>query len=228
MPKDSLNIAVIDNGGKMAYADWGYSWICSLIHPAVVEQLSGRQIYTSRVSYGYNFGAMNIATEMFRQSKSDRLIVVDLDQDFTAIDFANLLSHDVAMVSGMYVKKQPGIHFTLSKLSDDNPFSDKREEMEATPLIEVAQTSRGFINIHRSVFDLMESTVERFFDEQTETEIRNWWKPYQNGHSEDFAFCDRYRALGGKVYVDQRIRIGHWGPTRHPIPGTYSLTNSQE
>lgn len=221
MSKDSLNIAVIDNGGKMAYADWGYSWIRSLIHPAVVEQLAGRKLFTSRISYGYNYGAMNLATEMFRDCNADRLIVVDLDQDFEPKDLANLLSHDVSMVSGMYVKKQPGIEFTLSKLDDENPFSDDAFAMEANPIIEVARTSRGFINIHRSVFDLMEPTVDRFFDEQTEKEIRNWWKPYQNGHSEDFAFCDRYRALGGKVYVDQRIRIGHWGPTRHPIPGTY-------
>lgn len=217
---DSLQFAIIDNGMKMSFTDWGFS----MFHAGISGILSGRKVSLSRISYAYPSGAMNHCTEIFRQSGLDRLIVIDTDQSFEPSDLANLLSHDVPLVAGMYVKKQPGIEFTIRKLDDENPFSDDPDCMAENPLIEVACVSRGFINIHRSVFDLMEPTVDVIQDTQTDTVIRDWWKPYPNGHSEDFAFCDRYRALGGKVYCDQRVRIGHWGPIQFPIPGTFKET----
>lgn len=216
--KESLFIPVIDNGSKLAFADWGFS----MFRAAISKCFEGRVVFPGRLSYGYQSGAMNHVTEQFLTCGADRMVVVDLDQDFEPKDMNHLLSHDVPLVAGCYVKKVPGMNFTLSTLPDSpNPFTDDKEEMQKNPLVEVARVSRGFINIHRSVFDLLLPTVDIIDDTQTGTVIRDWWKPYPNGHSEDFAFCDRYRAAGGKVYVDQRIRIGHWGPIKFPIPGTF-------
>lgn len=217
MNKDSLHFSIIDNGMRMSFTDWGYS----MFRAGVSGVLAGREITVSRVSYAYPHGAMTWATEIFLKSGADRLIVIDTDQSFEPRDMALLLSHDVPLVAGMYVKKKPGCEFTLSPLDDENPFTEDVALANLNPLVEVARVSRGFISIHKSVFELMRPTVEVIQDTQTGTEIRDWWKPYPNGHSEDFAFCDRYRALGGKVYCDQRIRIGHWGPIQFPIPGTF-------
>ena len=32
--------------------------------------------------------------------------------------------------------------------------------------------------------------------------------------SEDFAFCDRWRALGGTVWVDLTLGLNHTGPVK--------------
>ena len=217
MNTDSLFFPIIDNGGRISFTDWGYS----LFHSALAGCFTGRQTHLGRISYAYPSGAMNHATELFLASGADRMIVVDTDQSFTPQDMRLLLSHDLPLVAGMYCKKKPGMEFTLSSLDNENPFTDDPQRILDNPLVEVARVSRGFINIHRSVFESMLPTVDVIQDIQTETEIRDWWKPYPNGHSEDFAFSDRYRELGGKIFVDQRIRIGHWGPIEFPIKGTY-------
>lgn len=50
--------------------------------------------------------------------------------------------------------------------------------------------------------------------------IVEFWKTMPGGHSEDFDFCDRWRALGGKILVDQRITAQHEGSVVYPISGT--------
>lgn len=203
---------------KLAFADWGYSWIRSLIDPKVMEQMEGRRVVTIRISYAYPGGAMNHATKLFLESGCDRLIVVDLDQEWQPRDLAFLLSHDVPLVAGMYCKKQMAMEFVLQALEPGgNPFSDKPEEIASNPLVEVAMVSRGFIGIHRSVFDSVHNTTPAIHDTQTGEVIRDYWAPMPNGHSEDFAFCKRYREAGGKVFCDQRIRIHHWGPQKFPV-----------
>lgn len=54
---------------------------------------------------------------------------------------------------------------------------------------------------------------------------------------EDFAFCDRWRALGGEVWVDLTEGVNHVGSYKHlgrdwverykPGPGTGAATNSR-
>jgi hypothetical protein len=42
-----------------------------------------------------------------------------------------------------------------------------------------------------------------------------WWtddEGQQRTLSEDYAFCQRWRDIGGKVYLDVNIPMGHVGP----------------
>jgi hypothetical protein len=36
--------------------------------------------------------------------------------------------------------------------------------------------------------------------------------------SEDYTFCERWRAIGGDIWLDPMIALGHWGP--HPWRGS--------
>jgi len=215
--KDALSLAIIDNGSGIAFADWGFSWMRTLVDPGVCAELSGRRLNFLRFTYAYPSGALNLVTHDFLKGGGDRLIIVDLDQVWEPDDFRNLVSHDAPFVAGMYCKKKPKAEWVLSLLDEVNPFQDTMPEIEANRLVEVATVGRGFINLHRSVFDLMEPTTEEFLDDHTGQILKDYWKPRRNGHSEDYAFCDRYRELGGRVLVDQKIRIGHIGPQRYPI-----------
>ena len=35
--------------------------------------------------------------------------------------------------------------------------------------------------------------------------------------SEDFAFCQRWLDIGGEIFVDRKIRLGHWGAKRFEL-----------
>lgn len=37
-------------------------------------------------------------------------------------------------------------------------------------------------------------------------------------YTEDFAFCHRWRMLGGTIWADRRIRLAHWGRKAYLVP----------
>lgn len=182
------------------------------------DVMAGRKVVVEGISYPYPDGAQNIASASFMESGCERMVVIDTDEVFTPNDVAMLLSHDVPLVSGIYPLKRPGLEFPIVPLeSDPNPFAEDGR----VDLREVARCARGFLNVHRSVFELMQPHVEKYVCPEKGTEEFLYWKNLPGGHSEDFAFCDLYRKLGGKVMVDHRIRVKHEGSCSYPIPGTY-------
>ena len=95
--------------------------------------------------------------------------------------------------------------------------------MDAEGFIEVAEAPTGFMVIKRHVFKmLMESYPElnytpdgppnnpqahlhwRFFDCMTDPDSGRYL-------SEDYAFCRRWRDIGGKIWVDLDCKLGHLG-----------------
>jgi hypothetical protein len=133
-----------------------------------------------------------------------------------------LLSHDVPFVAGIYPKKQVEHTFPMELLDDGgeagtSPFSPLPLAEGIEPLVEVKRVARGFLSVHRSVFDLMRPTCTSYLDVHSGEEHVEYWKAQQGGGSEDYEFCDRYRALGGKVLVDQRCVVYHWGNIKFPI-----------
>lgn len=100
-------------------------------------------------------------------------------------------------------------------------------------LLEVAEAPTGFMCIKRAVFDRMiESYPDlkyvpdgppnpktaaycyRFFDVMVEPETNRYL-------SEDFAFCRRWRDIGGTVFVDTTARLRHVGT--HVYNGDFEL-----
>lgn len=164
---------------------------------------------------------MCICANEFIESDYDRLIIIDTDESFEPRHVEMLLSHDVPFVAGMYCKKEVGFNLIVDPLGDEWPFDGKPNE--GNPLVEVARVARGFVSIHRSVFELMAPAVPKYIDTESNEEKFEFFKGLPGGHSEDFDFCDRYRALGGKIMVDKRIVVKHHGNAMFPIPGTFEV-----
>lgn len=179
--------------------------------------LAERQVKVEGISYPYPDGSQNIASASFTKSGYDRLITIDTDEVFEPSDVAKLLAHDVPFVCGIYPKKRPGLEFPIVPLDGDNPLLDDGRPS----LREVARCARGFSSIHRSVFETMKPHVPTYIAPETDLEESDYWRHLPGGHSEDFAFCDLWRSLGGKVFIDLDIRVKHEGSCSYPIPGTY-------
>lgn len=210
-----LFFPVIDNGGGISQTAWGMSMFAL----GLSGFMRGHEVVAQGLSYPYPDGALNVATADFLETDCDRMVIIDTDESFEPRHVQMLLSHDVPFVAGLYCKKQPGFTLVFEPIGETNPFSS--DPNEGDPLVEVARVARGFLSVHRSVFELIAPSVPEYLDAQTGRMQRQFWRTLPGGHSEDFEFCDRYRSLGGRVLVDKRVVVYHHGNIRFPIPGTY-------
>lgn len=208
-----LYLPLCDNGMGLARTRWAVS-----MTKACLSVLRNYQVTLEYFSYPYPDGACNLMSNSFLESEADEMIVIDLDVVFEPSDLEKLLSHDLPLVYGLYPRREIGVVFPVVALDGSkNPFADK----DGPDLVEVACCARGFMRVHRSVFESLIPFVEKVHNEQVQREQYIFWKSLPGGHSEDFGFCNLYRAHGGKIIVDRRITTRHEGSALYPIPGTY-------
>lgn len=195
------------------------SWAISLAG-ACLAVLREHEITLCGLSYPYPDGAMNIASSKFLKSDCDEMLLIDTDLIFSPRHVAWILEHDEPLVFGGYPKKLPGLVFPMEFLGEENPFVINPHAKGVNPLVEVKSTARGFMRMHRSVLGRMADSVSLVPNFVSGDSMCQFWQTLPGGHSEDFSFCARWRALGGKVLVDQRITTQHEGTAIYPIPGT--------
>ena len=207
MKNESLFIPLLDNGTGIVKAQYCYDALIAL---------GGRAASIARFSQPYPTRIMNMATATFLSSNCSTMIIVDMDIHFTREHVDKLLSHDVPLVYGLYPKKALPLQWCVATLTDECPFGGDE------PLVEVKRAGRGFMRVHRSVFEAMKPLVPEYHNHG-----RAEWQFWQEGcdndgewRSEDWWFCDNWRNLGGKVMVDQTICLQHIGDYAYgsPIP----------
>lgn len=168
--------------------------------------------------------ARNKICAAFLQTGAPWLLFIDDDMTWNAADVGALLhaaagqhEHPVngktirskrAVVGGAYVKKTSALTPTWDALPD--------AEETAEDVIEVARAGTGFLLIARDVLASMAPSLK------TNSVGPIWFdhEPSADGsyRSEDQVFCDRYRAMGGKVWLHRRVSLGHVGQTEYRIP----------
>jgi hypothetical protein len=206
--KPPLFVPIIDNGMGLSRTSWAFSMIAAL---------SGRAMTLQRISYPYPDGSMNIACADFLASDSDEMVVIDTDIIFSRQHLDWLLEHDEPLVFGLYPKKEAGLNFPCETLDATGTIC-----AALGALCEVKRTARGFMRLNRSVLLAMMPHVPVYECAQRGGRHYEFFKTLPGGHSEDFAFCDLWRSLGGRVMVDPRITAQHEGSAVYPIPGTFT------
>jgi len=88
-------------------------------------------------------------------------------------------------------------------------------------LQEVSKTGTGFMLIKRDVFEKLNAhpaTKSFINDIGLPVELNPYMKTYfdtavreNRYYSEDWTFCENWRDLGGKIYVDKRVLLRHSG-----------------
>lgn len=192
---------IIDNGMGLSVTGWAVSMMAAL---------QGQSVFC-HLSTPYPGYAMDIATKQFLESDCDEMIVIDTDLVFKPQDLAHLREHDEPLVFGLYskrtVKFDPPV---VPIVGQENP------ALQPGVLWEVQKTARGFMRVHRSVFETMRPHVKLM--ENTEFgSMHCYWPTSYDGTSEDFAFCATWRKLGGRVLIDKRVFVGHVGQAKFPI-----------
>lgn len=220
--KSSFFFPIIDNGMRLNCVDYTWSLAVTLLSKA----FHGHILEMAQFSCNTPSAALNRVTDAFLQSTCDRMLIIDIDQSWIPEHVNWLISHDVELVSGLYCKKTVEEQWIIDTLDHSVcPFAKDPFAHGVGPLVEVARVPRGFINIHRAAFERIKPHVSIFTDDSDGFTSPEYWRPLTGGHSEDFQFCDTFRKAGGKVYVDQRVIVGHHGMCKFPIP---ALTPSQK
>lgn len=150
----------------------------------------------------------NDLVRQFLESEADRLLFIDADVGAADEDAVLKVANTIRpVVAGVYPKKKhpPAWPVTFA--------GDTISEDPKTGLVEAAQVATGFLCIHRDVFEAMKPHVPVFMDDRNIEMYAFFQTGIHNGRyrGEDFFFCDLWRSLGGKVWIQPDITFRHTG-----------------
>ena len=159
--------------------------------------------------------ARNTLTAKFLlNNDSTHLMFIDADIGWEPWHLLVMLNADKDVIGGLYPMKSLPIKWCV------NGF-DGAKTSEDGHLQEVSKTGTGFLLIKREVFEklnkhphvipfkndigldpALDAHMKTYFD----TGVRE-----NRYYSEDWAFCENWRDLGGEVWVDKRVLLKHSG-----------------
>ena len=143
--------------------------------------------------------------------QATHLFFIDDDVGWEPAAVPRLLADDLDIVCGIYPYKQDKVSFPAVMTERDG----KAVERDGLYLADRVPT--GFLCIRRNVLEQVASVSRVFrYPEQDGTESwcpeifrmgvygDQWW-------GEDFDFCNRWREMGGEIWVDPNIEFSHSG-----------------
>ncbi len=144
---------------------------------------------------------------------STHLFFVDADIGWEPWHLLVLLNRDVDVIGGLYPMKTLPVRWVV------NGF----EGAETGPdgLQEVSKTGTGFMLVKRHVFEKLNAhpAVKPFRNDiglpkELDKHLRTYYDTAvreNRYYSEDWTFCENWRDLGGKIWVDKRVLLRHTG-----------------
>jgi hypothetical protein len=158
--------------------------------------------------------ARNTLTAKFLHNKeSTHLMFIDADIGWEPWHLLVMLNRDVDVIGGLYPMKSLPVKWCV------NGFEGAEEGADG--LQEVSKTGTGFMLIKRHVFEKLDAhpaTRPFMNDIGLPAELNPYMKTYfdtavreNRYYSEDWTFCENWRDLGGKVWVDKRVLLKHTG-----------------
>ena len=158
--------------------------------------------------------ARNTLTAKFLHNKdSTHLMFIDADIGWEPWHLLVMLNRDVDVIGGLYPMKSLPVKWCV------NGFEGAEEGPDG--LQEVSKTGTGFMLIKRGVFEKLNAhpaTKPFANDIGLPAELNPYMKTYfdtavreNRYYSEDWTFCENFRDLGGKIWVDKRILLKHTG-----------------
>lgn len=184
--------------------------------------------------------ARNELCAHFLSSGMTDLLFIDDDMEWTPASVLRLLGSDKPLIGGVGRRRMP-------KPNNDpsvwcwRPIrgEDGKLTQDEAGNVEVIGFGGAFMRIRRVVLeDMIAAHPEwkRGGDPEWPAHIKdNYYEFFRQNHegstldtSEDYVFCDRWRALGNSVWADPRIKLGHVGMWNFAGCVSESLTQDAE
>jgi hypothetical protein len=152
----------------------------------------------------------------FLETDGTHLMFVDSDVAWKPGSIPRLVKHGVDMVAAVYPRRTEPFSYNLQYASADNKL-----DMHSNGLCEVAGVSAGFMCISRNCLQKMTDAYRNDpiagLANGPRGEQVSFFDPYRfkddpkRKLGEDYAFCQRWRDLGGKVWIDVNMPMAHIG-----------------
>ncbi len=168
--------------------------------------------------------ARNTLVSMFMDTEATDLFFIDADVGFDPLGVMGLLKRDEELVAGIYPLKKDTVNFPVQiKLEDGVPIGKANGDDQQNYLIEADFLPTGFMRIKRSVIEKMyaaypELKYEGSHIAVSETEKASGYDLFNMGvldgkrwTTEDYAFCHRWRKIGGQCWVYPNLEFEHVG-----------------
>lgn len=137
----------------------------------------------------------------------DKLVFIDSDMFWNPEDFVKLVRHDKDIIAAPCIKKNDvTIDFNIS-----NP---DKENISPDGVMKVQGVGTGFISISRNAIRRIYETSTEYYESGKDTRSKmvfNVEIVAGEMYSEDIVFCRKWRDLGGDLFVDVDMMIGHIG-----------------
>jgi hypothetical protein len=156
--------------------------------------------------------ARNALLADFLTTECTDLVWIDADISWEPGMFSRLLSHDVDLVAGAYRHKREPESYPVNWLPKPELWADPE-----TGLLEVADVPMGFTRMSRAM-------AQKMSDAYSMLAYRHHSAPdldcrclfdlelINGGYfGEDYVFCQKWRGLGGKVWIDPDLTLTHHG-----------------
>ena len=162
--------------------------------------------------------ARNKLVSKFLATDARDLVFVDSDLAWKAEDFVRLMSCPHPFVAGVYQRKsRTKIDFAV-KFGPTIAMDEHR-------LMEVERVGTGFMRLRRDCLEAMVAAHASLrLANPLAPDDANFYALFDTAIvdgqfiGEDFTFCDRWRAIGGKVLIDPTMNFGHHGAAAYDEP----------
>lgn len=154
-----------------------------------------------------------LVAKFLNNPDSTHLMFVDADIGWEPWHLLVMLDRQVDVIGGLYPMKTLPVKWVV------NGFDGAEEGPDG--LQEVSKTGTGFMLVKRDVFDKLNAhpAVKPFNNDiGLPKELDKHLKTYYDTavrenryYSEDWTFCENWRDIGGKVWVDKRVLLRHTG-----------------
>jgi hypothetical protein len=185
---------------------------------AMLNQLGVKYYYASVVGSSNLPRVRNILVAKFLASDATDLVFIDDDIGWQATDVVRLLASDQPLIAGISRKKNEASQDAAGWCCEFLPDSDHGLVVDAMGNVEVARAATGFMRIERGVFQEMIRAHPDWkglnVPESTPAEQQFYYRFFAYDEyeaTEDYVFCDRWRGLGGSVFIDPSIKLTHAG-----------------
>jgi len=144
---------------------------------------------------------------------STHLMFIDADIGWEPWHLLVMLNRDVDVIGGLYPMKTLPIKWVVNGFDGAETGPDGLQE--------VSKTGTGFMLVKRHVFEKLNDhpAVKPFRNDiGLPKELDQYLRTYYDTavrenryYSEDWTFCENWRDLGGKIWVDKRVLLRHTG-----------------
>lgn len=154
-----------------------------------------------------------LVAKFLNNPESTHLMFIDADIGWEPWHLLVMLNRQVDVIGGLYPMKTLPVKWVV------NGFDGAEEGPEG--LQEVSKTGTGFMLVKRDVFEKLNShpAVKPFNNDiglpkELDQHLRTYYDTAvreNRYYSEDWTFCENWRDIGGRIWVDKRVLLRHTG-----------------